>query len=97
MVSEGRGKGCLIRFARGAAPDPPTLTRFPRNRKAAKQNYPESLAKLSAAYRTGSGVRQDVAEALRYAKLSANAGCAEGCYYLGQMYDAGDGVPKVSA
>ena len=47
--------------------------------------------------RTGEGVPQDAAEAVRWFRLAAEQGHASAQYNLGVMYDTGEGVPQDAA
>lgn len=51
-----------------------------------------SCRSLSASYATGEDA--DLKQAFHYAQLACNAGDAEGCSYLGEMYAGGTGVDK---
>ena len=45
-------------------------------------------------YRSGEGVPEDAAEALRWYRLAADQGLARAQVNLGNMYATGDGVPE---
>ena len=49
---------------------------------------------LGVMYRTGEGVPQDYATAMRWYTKAAEQGLAEAQYNLGNMYVSGEGVPR---
>ena len=61
-------------------------------RRSAEKGYSGAQDNLGAAYRAGSGVAQDYAEALKWFHAAADQADAVGQFNLGGMYELGDGV-----
>ncbi len=58
-------------------------------RKSANQSEPRAQLQLGLAYRTGTGVEQNDAEAVRWLRFAAEQGNAEAAYNLGYIYETG--------
>ena len=63
-------------------------------RQLADQGHPGAQFNLAVGYRTGRGVPQDDAEAVRWLRRAAERGHTEARYNLGVRYRTGWGVPK---
>jgi TPR repeat protein len=63
-------------------------------KKAAKQNFTESLARLAFLYRYGVGVRRDGPKEAIYRDLSCIGGSAYGCLARGFSHVEGTGAPR---
>jgi TPR repeat protein len=63
-------------------------------REAAEQGYAEAQYILATAYRTGSGVLQDYAEAAKWFRKAAEQGHADAQYNLANAYYYGQGLPE---
>ena len=63
-------------------------------REAGEQGHAEAQYILATAYRTGSGVPEDYAEAARWYRRAAEQGHAVAQYSLGAAYFDGEGVPQ---
>ena len=60
--------------------------------RAATHGYVDAYSFVSENYLFGRGVEKNLAEALRWARLAADAGDAGGYYRLARMYEKGEGV-----
>ncbi len=63
-------------------------------RRAAEQGDASAQNNLGHMYRTGQGVAQDYAEAVKWWRKAAEQGDAKAQYNLGHMYSYGLGVPQ---
>ena len=79
------------------AQDNPSAQELADLRALAEAGATEAQYSLGVKYRTGEGVPQDAAEAVRWFRLAAEQGLASAQYNLGNMYRTGEGVPQDAA
>lgn len=72
----------------------PEVRSFEKTLAAAKQGNAEALFKTGRAYETGTGTKQDNAQAVEYYRQAASAGNAQATYHLGKLYEDGSLVEQ---
>ena len=80
----------LVALAAGVQAQTPEIDAL---RARAEQGHADAQYNLGVRYRTGQGVPQHYAEAVRWYRLAADQGVAWAQTYLGNMYETGEGVP----
>lgn len=80
----------LPAWAAGPAPAAPDVAPM----AAVKPDEAQALYERGLAYRTGDGVKQDKAEAVKLFLEAARRGNGPALYALGYVYDYGDGAKK---
>ena len=86
--------GALLLTVAGLAPAQSDPLWLETQRQAAEQGDTWAQNNLGGMYRSGLGVPQDYAEAMKWFRLAAAQGAASAQYNLGIMYDRGRGVPQ---
>ncbi len=92
-IDEARFRPVRIRAEEGDAVAQDALTAWTQ----ATEGDAEAQRNLGNMYRTGRGVPEDAAEAVRWYRLAADQGYAEAQRNLGNMYRSGEGVPEDAA
>ena len=92
-IDEARFRPVRIRAEEGDAVAQDALTAWTQ----ATEGDAEAQRNLGNMYRTGRGVPEDAAEAVRWYRLAAEQGEARAQVDLGNMYRSGEGVPEDAA
>jgi hypothetical protein len=69
---------------------------FAKFKTLANAGNAEAQHNLAMLYRTGKGVKKDLADSVRWFRRAADQGVADAQYYLGYMYENGEGLKQSS-
>ncbi len=82
----------LPTFALAQQPSGPPEGSLEQYKALAEKGNAEAQVKLADLYRTGNGVAQNLAEAVKWYRSAAEKGAAEAQFRLGELYFEGQGV-----